>query len=196
MTKSRPRRQSFRHRAPRKAERRTRFEVRTGVGKIFVHEISVEARKQLGSQFVVIAPPLVTRIVVRQIAIRNAARTQPFDHPLGNIDPTRILDPDGQMQRGLVHGHREVIAAPGNVEKVTGQQGFDQATRLVVESNVLLSSVRSTSSIARTVKEPSLSTIELKDEDFLLVAVQIETVNRAPCGVDVDLRAAAKERLE
>src|SRR5207253_1851054 len=38
--------------------------------------------------------------------------------------------------------------------------------------------------------------VQLQDEYFLVVAMQIETVQRTPSCVDVDLGAAAEERLE
>ena len=46
------------------------------------------------------------------------------------------------------------------------------------------------------VEQPAFSTIQLRDEDLLVVPMQIEAVAGAPSRVDVDFRPAAEERFE
>src|SRR5437773_12339795 len=99
------------------------------------------------------------------------------------------------MERRLVHRHRDVIAAPRNVQKVAGPKNLVE--HRAGRRHRMASQVVSVHAVHRApVEQPSLGSVELKDEYFLVVAMQVETVQGAPSGVDIDLRAAAEERLE
>src|SRR5215813_11562134 len=190
-----PLRKQFRCRGERKAERRTRLEVRTGLEKVLLDEIGIEISEQHASNLVGVTPPFVRAGKYGQIGSGETAVSHTLDQPLEQVGPAWILDAERQMERRFVHRHGNVIAASRNIQKVTWLQhliecrtgrGYRRARELAAIHAFDRESI----------EQPPLPAIELKDEDLLIVAMEVKAVHRTPPGVDVDLGPPSKETLE
>src|SRR6187431_1413250 len=99
------------------------------------------------------------------------------------------------MKRRLVHRHRHVIAAPGDVQEIAGLEDLVERSTCRWHAGAAQPGAIHTID-SGSIEEPPLSSLQMEDEHLLVVTVQIETVEATPRRVEVDLRVAAEEQLE
>ena len=160
-----------------------------------LHQVSTQAVDQRRTQPFGVLETFGFRRQKRQIAGREIARRHSVDEPLQQIRAARVLHAQRQMQRRLVHRDGDVIAASRNVQKVSRLQhliqfGAGRRDRAVFQPAAV------DALDAGSVQKPALAPVQLENEDFLAVSMQIEAVQGAPPCVDIDLGAATEERLE
>jgi hypothetical protein len=133
----------------------------------------------------------------REVSTKDLFVDETRGKPLKEVEAGLAGDGEREMKRRLGEGGRDVPPTARKIEKIAGFQ------ETVPERGCGRGDGRNGVAIggdrmrpAHAVDFPRLASVKMKDEDIVVIPVEVEAARRAPAGVEVDVDAFAAGEFE
>src|ERR1700749_2323356 len=139
--------------------------------------------------------PVFVRRDSREVAPESLARAHALGEPAQQVKARPIVDADSQVQRRRGQRLRDVPPAAGYVEHVSV---FERRApnRLARRASGLLNVTHERRAPRLAVHAPTLAPRDLKDENVVVVPMQVEAARGLPTRVHVHLHVLSKQKLK